>query len=111
MSEPRKKKNPDRLPPHSEEAERMVLGTVFDSPVDAMIAMEQAGAQTEWFYSLPHQLIWKAIVAQSKAGAVDLVSVIVRLKDEGSIEQAGGLDYVTRLSEGVPGVGFLEQYL
>src|SRR5262252_7023460 len=112
MSDTRKKtKNPDRLPPHSEEAERMVLGTVFDSPVDGMIAMEQAGVKSEWFYSLPHQVIWKAIVAQSKAGAVDLVSVIVRLKDEGIIEQVGGLDYVQRLTDGVPGIGFLEQYL
>jgi len=37
--------------------------------------------------------------------------VIVRLKDEGIIEQVGGLDYVQRLTDGVPGIGFLEQYL
>ena len=101
----------DRLPPHSEEAERAVIGCALLSPVQAFSECQELGVRPSWFYALPHQVVWDAIEQMSKIGVViDLISLQQYLKDAGQLVEIGGVAYLSQCQDEVPSVANLGYY-
>ena len=87
--------------PHSLEAERAVIGAalVNAATVDQSRRILQDG---DW-YRDAHRLIWRAILHVHDSGAaVDLVTVVDRLRAVDALETAGGAAYVSSCTDGVP---------
>ncbi len=103
----------DRLPPHSLEAERGVLGCVLLSPREGVGAcFEQFSRSEDFFYDPRHQAIFSAIVElNDQQTAVDLVTLGARLQDKGLLETVGGYDYLSALMDAVPSAANLSYYL
>ena len=96
--------------PHSLETERALLGCVL---TDAKIQIEVVGAIKESdFYFDNHKTIYKAIeriVGDNKP--LDMVTLIDSLEKEGTLEVAGGVDYVVGLTDILPSSANYQRYL
>jgi len=104
--------------PHSEEAERCLLGSLLlnGAAVNECIERfaskdsEQRGA--EFFYKYAHQLVYRAMVDMAdKHEPIDLVTVTQKLGERKQLEDAGGPDYITGLVNAVPTAANLEYFL
>lgn len=102
----------NRLPPHSDEAERCAIGCML---LDPKVCINEASSKIgskKCFYDLRHQTVYETLVALSEEGVpVDLVLLAQRLKDKGQLESVGGLTYLAHLSDIVPSSANLEHYL
>lgn len=99
------------LAPHSEEAEKGVLGCILLDPTILPIVM-QAGIIPQSFYSLVHRDIYTAIVDLHKNGTgIDAITLGQSLRDIGKLEGVGGLCYLSGLPDAVPSAANLEYYL
>lgn len=90
-----------RIPPHSIEAEQAVLGGVMlDSRrINEVSEMLMA----EHFYMDSHRKIYKAILELSQKGdPIDLLTVKSMLDKHGTLEDVGGIEYISELSGKVP---------
>ncbi len=103
----------DRLPPHSIEAERGVLGCIFLSPNEGVgVCLERLRAGAAAFYDLRHQSLFELMVAMyDRKEAIDLITVAQRLKDANLLEVVGGLTYLSELADAVPSAANLVYYL
>lgn len=91
------KQPPDRLPPHSFEAEQGILGSVL---LDPNLAPE---LKIEWFYDLRHRTISEAIQSMVESGApVDTISLVQSLRQADKLELVGGVAYVSALPDMTP---------
>lgn len=91
----------DRVPPHNLEAEQAVLGAILLESDALVAAAEHIGPED--FYRAAHQRIFEAMVQLSEeAEPVDLVTLSTRLKDQGLLEEVGGIGYLTELANSVP---------
>lgn len=98
-----------RLPPHSAEAEQSVLGGLL---IDCS-AWDRAGdVLTEAdFHRHEHRLIWSAISALCMANKpADVITVHEHLQSIGRADDAGGLAYLSALSQCVPGPSNIRRY-
>lgn len=90
-----------KVPPHSVEAERAVLGgLLLDNS-----AWDQIGDQlsTEDFYRRDHQLIFGVLSDHAdRFVPFDVVTVSDTLKNRGDLEEAGGLSYLMALARETP---------
>ncbi len=104
---------PDRLPPHSVEAEQGVLGCILLDPPHCLgECIEKCKAGSEVFYDLKHQVIYDALVAMSTKGdAIDIITLQQHLKDNKQLEAVGGIAYLMSLSDAVPSPANLRYYL
>lgn len=103
---------PDRLPPHSTDAEQGVLGCVLLDPGCLRTVVERLAAVPEVFYDLRHATIYRAMEGLLLEGtAVDLLTLGDRLKKTGHLEQVGGLAYLVGLPDQVPSAANLPYYL
>ena len=94
----------DRMPPQNIDAERSVLGAMLLNPdaVGMVTEILQGGAH-EAFYMPAHQYIYNAIIAlYSKSKPVDAITLQDQLERDGTLEEAGGLPYITDLTGAVP---------
>ncbi|MDP6949819.1 MAG: DnaB-like helicase N-terminal domain-containing protein, partial [Arenicellales bacterium] len=98
-----------RIPPQALEAEQSVLGGLL---VDARRWDEVAEAvATDDFYTRSHREIFSAIRALHDAGeAVDVVTASEWLKNNGTLEQSGGLAYLGELANRTPGTTNVTAY-
>ncbi len=90
-----------RLPPQNIEAEQSVLGAMF---LDKE-AIAQAGEclTADDFYREAHKLIFAAMMElYDKNKAVDLITVTDALRENGRLEDIGGIAYLTGLANSVP---------
>lgn len=94
--------------PHSEEAEKAVLGAILmDNSVLTAIAALRMGD----FYFERHKVIFEACVqlAADRLPA-DLRTIQAKLESNGTIEIAGGLSYLTSLDLDLPELGRVAVY-
>lgn len=86
----------NREPPHSEESERAVLGSVIVAASDVLPLVADASA--DHFFSPANQVVWSAIERISAKGdGVDHVAVQDALKADAS-RLPGGIGYVVDLA-------------
>ncbi len=90
-----------RVPPHSEDAERSVLGSLL---LDAQGMVKISDFITESdFYRQPHRLIFRAFSElASRHQPADLITVVDELQRQENLEGAGGEAYVSLLAHDVP---------
>jgi replicative DNA helicase len=92
----------DSLPPHSEEAEMSLLGSLILDP-KAVGEVVSILHNAEPFYKEGHAQIYKAILAlYDLHEGWDAVQLLELLRDQGVLEKVGGVDYLRRLAESVP---------
>jgi len=91
----------DRTPPHNIEAEQAVLGAVFLEPEAFSTASEVL--MPDDFYRASHQRIFATMVQLSDRGEpIDLVTVTTSLANQSTLDEIGGVSYLTELAESVP---------
>lgn len=100
-----------RLPPHSDEAERGLLGCILLSPWESMQTVARLGVLAGWFYDVRHRelagVLWSM---HAEKRPIDTMTLAARLKDEGKVEACGGLAYVSGLADAVPSAVNLGYY-
>jgi replicative DNA helicase len=100
----------DRVPPHSREAERSVLGSMVrdNSAISIVVPLIRA----EDFYADAHQKVYQAIVSlHDKSGQpVDVVLLAEELKQRGQVEDVGGYAYLGELWDAAPTAANAEYY-
>jgi len=99
-----------RLPPHSDDAERSLLGAILlegDVLTDVLPLVK-----AEDFYSTPHQKIFAACVQlfQKENQRVDPVLIKAELERRGDLAAIGGEAYLAQLAAQVPSAAGAQDY-
>jgi replicative DNA helicase len=102
----------DRIPPHSEDAERGVLGSaLLDAGRVVDLAVER-GLRPESFYVPAHQALFELFIEMNHAGRpVDLLTVSDRLRERGQLEPIGGAAFLEQLVDSTPTPAHAEYYV
>ncbi|RLA42669.1 MAG: replicative DNA helicase [Gammaproteobacteria bacterium] len=89
-----------RIPPHSEEAERGVLGSILLDPASAIDKCLAKRLDSESFYDRRHQALFEQMVDMSQANvAMDAITIAEWLKTHNALEKVGGYDYLVQLQD------------
>ncbi|MDO8581087.1 MAG: replicative DNA helicase [Candidatus Omnitrophota bacterium] len=98
-----------RIPPQNIEAEKSVLGSMLIDEEAIGLALEIL--EEGWFYEDSHRKIFKAILELYTARKnVDLITLSDKLKNDGMLEQIGGVHYITSIIDEVPTSANVEHY-
>ena len=98
-----------RIPPHSIEAEKSVLGAALLSSDALFDVVEEVNAND--FYDRNHMEIFQVIVDLSRRNVpVDSLTVSEELKKKGILEAVGGRAYISSLSSGTPTTANAAEY-
>ncbi len=90
-----------KIPPHSLEAEKALLGSIMMRGEAMHDIIDIVGERS--FYSNIHRMIWSALhELHSKASPIDLLTLSARLKEKEQLEQIGGMAFLTELINTVP---------
>ncbi len=99
----------ERIPPHSTEAEKSVLGSALLSRDALMDVMETVRSGD--FYDSNHREIFEAMRELYRRSApVDALTVSEELKKRNSLEMVGGRAYIASLSSGTPTTSNAAEY-
>lgn len=98
-----------KIPPQATELEEMVLGAVMLEKhainVVASILTKEA------LYKTQHQHIYSAMLSLHRKGnPIDILTVIEQLKKDGKIGEAGGMIYLTEITNRVASAANVEQH-
>ena len=89
-----------RIPPHSEEAERGVLGSILLDPASAIDKCLAKRLGSDSFYDRRHQALFEQMVDMSQANKpMDAITIAEWLKDHNALEKVGGYDYLVQLQD------------
>jgi replicative DNA helicase len=98
-----------RIPPHSEEAEASVLGSILIDK-EAIVSVAEF-LRPEHFYKEANEQIFRAILSlYEERKPIDIVTLTDRLKKQRSLTKVGGSAYLTNLVESVPTAANVEHY-
>lgn len=98
-----------KVPPQNLEAEQAVLGAMMLEPESGSSVFELI--QPEDFYRDNHRLIFSAIRDLFEKGdPIDLVSVAEILRQQGRLEQVGGISTISEIARSVPSAANVEYY-
>lgn len=99
----------NQIPPQDIEAEQAVLGAIFldaDSIIDAMEIIEPQD-----FYRRTHQIIFQAMIQlNDRNESIDLITLKAEIEKSNSLEDIGGLTYLTELSQASPSAASIAYY-
>ncbi len=99
----------DKVPPHNFEAEQATLGAMLLdwSCVNDVVAYLRA----DNFYDQKNQLIFDAMLHLSVSGVKgDMLTLIDELTKSGKLEEAGGVPYISSLTDTVPTSANIDYY-
>jgi hypothetical protein len=100
-----------QVAPHSDEAEKGVLGSMMKSPRDAIPECVEK-LNREQFFNPIHRAIFNEIVDLHRSGrAIDLITFTQLLRDRNLLDSVGGAAYVTELFTFVPTAANLGYYI
>ena len=98
-----------KVPPHSVDAEQAVLGGLmldnseWDNLADVLLP--------EDFYRPEHQIIFRVMSQQSEANSpIDVVTLVESLSSLNELEQAGGVEYLSELTDNARGTANIHAY-
>ena len=99
-----------RIPPHSVEAEQSVLGSILLDK-DAMISVSET-LIPEDFYKEAHRVIYECMLKlYNNQSEIDLITLADELRDQGYLDDIGGIAYITSLSTIVPTTSNIKYYI
>ncbi len=102
----------DRIPPHSEDAERAVLGCALQDAARVLDLCIERQISPASFYVQRHQSLFETMLALHEAHKpVDFVTVAERLRETNQLESVGGEDELARLISGTPTTAHAEYYV
>jgi replicative DNA helicase len=101
------------VPPHNEEAEASVLGSILltEQALDGILL--DVGLRAEDFYRPRNQLIFRSMIRlkeKAEPEAVDALTVSEDLRRAGELDKTGGVAYIHSLPTLVPAVGAVLDY-
>ena len=99
-----------KLPlPHSEEAERAVLGALLLEPIH--LARVRTFLRPEDWYVDRHRVLYQAFLDVADAGATpDVLTLQAHLDQAGTLAAVGGLAWLATLDLDLPDIGRLDEY-
>lgn len=101
-----------RLPPHSEPAERGVIGSMLLEPLECVATVRlkfQLGPEA--FYLPAHRVMVETVYAMADDGIeIDVLTFCQKLKDRGDLEKVGGNSYVEQVIMDTPTAAHCEHY-
>ena len=98
-----------KIPPHSIEAEKSILGSMLTNENCTVSALSEM--KSEDFYERRHREIFQAMSDLFNGGkAVDLVTVTDKMEQSGKM-QSGVAEYLVELTDIVPSVANLKYYI
>lgn len=98
-----------KVPPHSEEAEVSVLGSILIDQ-DAIVTVAEF-LRPEHFYFESHSLIFKAILdLYEERSPIDMVTLTDKLKKNKDLTKVGGTAYLAEMVNRVPTSANIEKY-
>ena len=96
--------------PHNLEAEQSVLGSMIIDKT--AIAQVTEVLKTDDFYRDSHKIIFAGIMDLfQKDIPIDMITLIEHLKSIDKLEGAGGISYITEISNSVPSIANLNSYI
>ena len=99
-----------RIPPHSVEAEQSVLGSILLDK-EAMISVSETLVPDD-FYKEAHKVIYESMLKlYNSQSEIDLITLTDELRDQGYLDDIGGIAYITSLSTVVPTTSNIKYYV
>lgn len=100
----------NRVQPHDLQVERAVLGAVLVD--NALLASVMIRLSPDAFYRRAHRSIYEAMLSLNSSGEpIDVLTVSAQLTLSGSgLDEAGGMAYLSGLTDGVPRSANIESY-
>lgn len=99
-----------RIPPHSVEAEQSVLGSILLDK-EAIISVSETLVADD-FYKEAHKVIYESMLKlYNNQSEIDLITLADDLRDQGYLNDIGGLPYLTSLSTIVPTTSNIKYYV
>ena len=99
-----------KVPPHDEDAEQAVLGSMLTDNDAVMAAVEVL--KEDAFYREDNKIINQAILnLYSKSEPIDIITLKDELESMGKFEQVGGFEYLASLPDKVPTTANVQKYI
>ena len=99
-----------KVPPHDEDAEQAVLGSMLTDNDAVMAAVEVL--KEDAFYREDNKIIYQAILnLYSKSEPIDIITLKDELESMGKFEQVGGFEYLASLPDKVPTTANVQKYI
>ena len=99
----------DKVPPHNLDAEQATLGALLLDWDSISVVIQYL--RPDGFYSLKNQKIFSAMLDLYNEGRQgDLISLKEKLKEKGDLEAAGGIAYISELTDRVPTSANVDYY-
>lgn len=99
-----------KVPPHDDEAEQAVIGSMMTDKDAVISAIEVLKAED--FYREDNKTIYGAIMnLYAKAEPIDIITLKDELTSLGKLEPVGGLEYLATLPDKVPTTANVEKYI
>ncbi|MBR3961604.1 MAG: replicative DNA helicase, partial [Clostridia bacterium] len=95
--------------PYSVEAEQSVLGAIIIDPES--LTLIEGQLKPEYFYLPQHRKIFTELENMFQLSrTIDYVTLLERLKDSGTYDEAGGKAYISQLAQMVPSAANILTY-
>ena len=102
----------DRVPPHSEEAERGVLGSILMDAARVVDLAIERKIRPESFYIPAHRVLFEVVGdLHEKGRPIDLLTVGDRLRDLGQLDMVGGRGALEALVDACPTSAHADYYI
>ena len=99
-----------KIPPHDEEAEQAVLGSMLLDKNAVIKGIEILKGND--FYRNDNATIFEACLnIYNKGEAIDTITIANELTTMGKLDAVGGLEYIAKLPESVPTTANVEKYI
>ena len=99
----------ENVPPQDIEAEQAVLGAIFLDAEALVEAMAQIEPQD--FYRRAHQIIFRSMIALNDRNEnIDIITLKSQIESENTLEDVGGISYLTELSQVTPTASVVAHY-
>lgn len=99
----------ENVPPQDIEAEQAVLGAIFldaDALIEAMAVIEPQD-----FYRHAHQIVFRSMIALNDRNEnIDIITLKSQIESENTLEDVGGISYLTELSQVTPTASGVAHY-
>mgnify|MGYP002518778540 CR=1 FL=1 len=85
--------------PSAPEAEASLLGTMLVYPSSTRIAMEEGLSEEDFFVEANRKIFAVASELYNSGEQIDITTVFTRLNDKKLLNETGGIEYLTKLSD------------